>query len=113
MFLAEHYNYNGDKVSHYFYCIYSQENDKNNGLFRDIVGLLITTKPPVGYNSQVTINGKEAYVCCDKEERFISETNAVTYKHQTFSKTERKNVIKVYKSFRKEIERQLKGKPRT
>ncbi len=108
IFFAEHYDFNGNKVGHYFYCIHAQNQDKNNELFRDITGLLITTRDAMGYTVPITISGKEARVCCDRPTRFISETGKVSYKFIQVSKKTKKGVLKIYKQYIKEITRQLK-----
>jgi hypothetical protein len=108
IFFAEHYDMNGEKFNHYFYCIYSQEEDKKLGLFRDIIGLLITTKEPKGYIAEVTINGKQAYVICDKEVRFFSDKKFVKNKYITITNKEKRKVISVYKKAHKEKIKQLK-----
>lgn len=108
IFYAEHYDYNGNKVGHYFYCVYSQINDKDNNLFRDVIGLLITTKDVPGRNVNVKINGKQAYVCCDNELRFIAEVGKVQNKHINLTSKEKKNVMRSYKKMNKEKEKQMK-----
>lgn len=108
IFYAEHYDLNGHKNGHYFYCIYSQEEDQSNKLFRDVVGLLITTKKPQGYSSKVFINGKDAYVCCDSSYRFVAEIERVNNKHIKLTRKEKQNVVKCYRKFNKEKLRQLK-----
>jgi hypothetical protein len=81
IFYGEHYDLNGKKFGHYFFCIYSQEQDSKNKLFRDIIGLLITTKEVPGYNYKMEINGRVAYVCVDNEVRFVSDSNVVQNKY--------------------------------
>ena len=108
IFFAEHYDLNGEKFGHYFYCIYAQEEDKKLGLFRDVVGLLITTREPKGYIAEVMINEKQAYVICDKEVRFFSDKKFVKNKYVKLTNKVKKLVIKVYKKAHKERIRQLK-----
>lgn len=108
IFYAEHFDFNGIKVGHYFYCVYSQQSDKNNGLFRDIIGLLITTKEVPGYNVKVQINGKDAYVCCDNEIRFMADVGKVKNKHMDLTSKERKSIMACYKKLNKQKHRQLK-----
>lgn len=108
IFYAEHYDFNGVKMGHYFYCIYSQDEDQTNNLFRDITGLLITTKQPVGYSCEIEINGKKAYVCCDTEVRFMAEVGRVQVKYHKPTSQEKKDVMKCHKKFQKEKIRQMK-----
>lgn len=108
IFYAEHFDYNGVKMGHYFYCIHTQEDDINHDLFRDITGLLITTKPALGYTCEININGKPAYVCCDKEMRFMAEVGKIQVKYQKPTKKEKQNVIKTHQKYQKEKNRQLK-----
>jgi hypothetical protein len=108
IFFASHPDYNGKKVSHYFYCIHSQEDDVNNNLFRDIAGLIITTKKPEGYYSRIKINGKEAFVCADREIRFISSVDNVQLKRIEPTKKEKKELLKIHQKYYKEKTRQLK-----
>lgn len=108
IFYGEHFNYTGEKMGHYFYCVHSQEEDVNNGLFRDIIGLLITTKKPLGYFCEIEINNKAAYVCCDKQVRFISETGKVQLKHYRPTREEKKKVFKCLRDFEREKFRQMK-----
>ena len=109
IFYAEHYDLNGEKFGHYFYCVYSQYEDKENKLFRDIIGLLITTRDVPGYNYQMRINGKDAYVCVDSEFRFVSDSDNVQNKHIDVSKKDAKNVLKMYKKFIAKKFKQMKG----
>lgn len=108
IFFAEHYDFNGNKVGHYFYCVYSQEIDKNNDLFRDVVGLLITTKNVSGYTCPINLNGKPSYVCCDRAIRFIAEVGRVQRKYLKIPMKIRKEILKTYNIYRKETQRQLK-----
>jgi hypothetical protein len=108
IFYGEHYDLNGKKSWHYFYCIYSQDNDKTHELFRDIIGLLITTKQPKGYYIEVNINEKIAYVCCDIEIRFFSSVDMVQNKHITLNKKEHKKIYECYNKFTKIKIKQIK-----
>lgn len=109
IFYAEHYDLNGVKNGHYFYCIHTQEEDPNNGLFRDVIGLLITTKKPPGYSCLININNKDAYVCCDNEFRFIAEVGRIQVKpYYKATEKERKNILRCFKNFQKEKIRQMK-----
>lgn len=110
VFYADHYDLNGNKYGHYFYCIYSQNEDKDNKLFRDIVGLLITTKEVPGYNYKMTINGRNAYVCIDSEFRFVSDQARVQNKYVDISKKDAKNIYRMYQKFCKKKLKQMKGK---
>lgn len=108
IFYAEHYDLNGVKSGHYFYCIYSQEEDNNNDLFRDVTGLLITTKKPKGYAQKVIINEKTVYVCCDSIYRFVADVDKIRNKFINLTKKEKTKVIKCFKSFQKETQKQLR-----
>ena len=110
IFYAEHYDLNGIKSGHYFYCIYSQDEDISNNLFRDVVGLLITTKEPKGYTQEVVINGRKAYVCCDSEYRFVADVTKVNNKRIQLTTKEKQNVVRCYKKFQKENMRQMKAR---
>lgn len=71
LFLAT--NENG---RHYYVCVYTQDFDGNNALNYDVYGLIVTSNPKYeklahdDYNAPIKINGKKAYVCCDKWFRF-------------------------------------------
>lgn len=108
IFFGEHYDLNGEKYGHYFYCIYNQEEDEELGLFRDVVGLLITTKEAKGYVATIKINGKDAHVLCDKEVRFIADRKNIKNKYIKISKEEKVIVMEMYKKFCKEKIKQLK-----
>jgi hypothetical protein len=108
IFFAEHYDLNGGKFGHFFYCIYAQEEDKKLGLFRDVIGLLITTREPKGYIAELMINDKKAYVICDKEVRFFSDKKYVKNKYIKVSNKERKAVLKAYKQAHNEKLKQLR-----
>jgi hypothetical protein len=110
IFYGEHYDLNGRKFSHYFYCIYSQEQDIKNKLFRDIVGLLITTKEVPGYNYKMEINGRTAYVCVDNEIRFVSDSNMVQNKYVELSKKDKLQILRMYKKFCRNKINQMKGR---
>ena len=109
IFYAEHYDLKGEKFGHYFYCIYSQHYDKNNKLFRDIIGLLITTREVPGYTYKMRINDRDAYVCLDSEFRFVSDSDSVQNKYIEVSKKDANSILKLYKSFNKRKLRQMKG----
>jgi hypothetical protein len=108
IFYAEHYDLNGEKFGHYFYCVYSQEEDKKLGLFRDVVGLLVTTKEPKGYSVEVVISEKKGYVLCDKEVRFIADKKYVKNKYIKITNKEKRQVMKMYKKLFKEKQKQMK-----
>lgn len=110
IFFGEHYDLNGRKFGHYFYCIYSQQHDSKTRLFRDITGLLITTKEVPGYTYKMTINDREAYVCIDNEYRFVSDTEIVQNKYIEISKKDKANILKMYRAFAKNKIRQMKGR---
>ena len=81
-----------------------------NNLFRDVVGLLITTKEPKGYTQEVVINGRKAYVCCDSEYRFVADVTKVNNKRIQLTTKEKQNVVRCYKKFQKENMRQMKAR---
>ena len=108
IFYGEHYDWNGNKAKHYFYCIYSQTNDKTHNLYRDIIGLLVTTKEPKGYYVTVTINDKTAYVCCDVETRFFANIETVQNKYIQLTDKEHKMILKCYKRFTRNKIKQIK-----
>lgn len=110
IFHAEHYDFNGYKVAHYFYCVYSQKNDRNNKLFRDVIGLMITTKNIPGYTIPVKINGRVAYVCCDNEIRFISDVGKVKRTTINLTDKEHKAIKNCYKKIGKEKQKQMKAR---
>lgn len=109
IFYAEHYDLNGEKYGHYFYCVYSQNYDKDNKLFRDVIGLLITTKEVPGYNYKMKINDRDAYVCMDNEYRFVSETKNVQNKYVDVDKKDARNILRIYKKFCAKKFKQMKG----
>lgn len=109
IFYAEHYDLKGERFGHYFYCIYAQHYDRDNKLFRDIVGLLVTTREVPGYNYSMRINDKDAYVCVDSEFRFVSDSDSVQNKFIEVSKEDRKNIAKMYKLFCKKKIKQMNG----
>lgn len=109
IFYAEHYDIHGVKYGHYFYCIHTQREDKNNTLFRDVIGLLITTRDVPGYTHKIIINNKEAFVCCDKEVRFPNEVGVINNKFFKIDIEDRKKVMEQYKKMCKEKIRQMKG----
>ena len=43
IFHAQYLNYRGELKHHYFYCVYTQNDDQNNNLTTDVMGLLIST----------------------------------------------------------------------
>jgi hypothetical protein len=110
IFYGEHYDLNGKKFGHYFYCVYSQIQDTDNKLFRDITGLLITTKEIPGYHYKININDREAYVCLDNEVRFVSDSELVQNKYVEVSKKDKMAIIKLYNKFHKIKLKMLKGK---
>jgi hypothetical protein len=110
IFYGEHYDLNGKKFGHYFYCIYSQMEDSGNKLFRDIIGLLITTKEIQGYFYKMKINDKDAYVCVDNEVRFVSDTEIVQNKYIQISRTDKRNIVNLYRKFYRTKLKMMKGK---
>lgn len=114
IFLAEYSNYYGEKKRHYFYCIYSQEEDINNNLNEDVIGLMITSNKKMDYiienkndyNVKIILHSKNVYVCCDKIFRF--NKNEIKTKGGAITKKEKKEIDFYYKKFIKESLRQLK-----
>ena len=108
IFYAEHYSYSGAKIGHYFYCVHSQDEDKSNELFRDILALLITTKETPGYNVEIRVNGKRAWVCCDNPFRLMASVENIDLKPFKAPKKKQLEIMKCMKSFEKEKQRQLR-----
>lgn len=108
IFFAKHYDFNGNPSNHYFYCIYSQVEDEKSDLDRFIIGLLITTKEQDGYAQKVIINGKEAYVCCDTEFKFVSNVKRVKHKNINVTRKEMRNVMRCYEKFVETKQKQLR-----
>lgn len=108
IFYAEHYSHSGSKIGHYFYCVYAQDNDNSNELFRDILVLLITTKETPGYNVPIEINGRKAFVCCDNPFRLMSSADKIDLKPFRATKSKQKEIISCMKSFEKEKLRQMR-----
>lgn len=109
IFYTEHYSYSGAKIGHYFYCVHAQEEDKSNDLFRDILALLITTKETPGYNVEIMINGKRAWVCCDNPFRLMSSVDKIDLKPFKASRKKKKEIMNCMKRFEKEKQRQMKN----
>ncbi len=115
IFLAKYSNYYGKNKAHYFYCIYSQEEDINNHLNEDIIGLMITSNPKMediiknynDYNVKVKIYTTEAYVCCDKIFRFNTKDKVVNH-GDLLDELEKQDILEHYKKFIGETLRQLK-----
>lgn len=108
IFYAEHFSHSGAKIGHYFYCIHSQEEDASNHLFRDVLALIITTKKVPGYNVEVFINGRVAYVCCDNPMRIAASTENVDLKRFKVPIEKQREILTCMKYFNEEIQRQLK-----
>lgn len=116
IFHAEYTNYYGTNKRHFFYCIYTQEQDIHNTLSEDIIGLLITTNEKFehiienknDYNIKVKLNKRVAYVNADKIFRFNlrDKINTNKYKYK-LNKKEKALIKKYYKKFIKESLRQL------
>lgn len=109
IFVANHFDANGMKKRHYFYCTYSQEQDRNNGLFADVIGLMITTKKPMGYFVQIVINKKTSYVCIDKEFRFRSEKGVVENIMIRIPDEKRREIYENFQKLNREKQRQMRG----
>lgn len=116
IFLAEYSNYYGVKKKHYFYCVYTQEQDVHNNLNEDVIGLMITSNPKMefiihnnnDYNVKVKIFTTDSYVCCDKVFRF--NKNEIEPKGDLLDDFEKKLISRYYKKFVNESFRQLGGK---
>lgn len=116
IFHVEYSNYYGSKKKHYFYCIYSQEQDINNRLNEDIIGLMITSnkkydtivKKHNDYNVKVKLYTTDSFVCCDKIFRF-NKNDKIELKGDLLDEHEKKMVLIYYKKFLKESLRQLGG----
>lgn len=108
IFFANHYSHNGTKIGHYFYCVYSQQTDESNELFRDVLALLITTKEVPGYNVEIEINGKKAYVCCDNPIRLMSSGHNAVLKPIRLTEEKQREILNCFNDFKKEATRQMK-----
>lgn len=116
IFHAEYDNYYGTKKKHYFYCVYSQNEDINNTLNEDVIGLMITSNQKMDYiienkndyNVRIELYEKEVYVCCDKIFRF--NKNEIDIKGDMLNQEEKDEILVFYKKFIKESLRQL-GEP--
>ena len=114
IFHAEYNNYYGTKKRHYFYCIYSQEEDINNHLYEDVIGLMITSNKKLDYivdnindyNVKVKLYTTNSYVCCDKIFRF-NKNEKIESKGDLLDDYEKKKVLEHYKKFINESLRQL------
>lgn len=114
IFHAEYNNYYGDNKRHFFYCIYSQEQDGNNNLNEDIIGLMITTNEKMDYiienkndyNVKIRLRDKKSYVCCDKVFRFNTK-DKVDMVRDKLTKKEKKLIKIYYKKFLSETLKQL------
>lgn len=114
IFHVEYDNYYGTKKRHFFYCIYSQNDDVNNTLDEDVIGLMITSNQKMDYiienkndyNVKIELYDKTVYVCCDKIFRF--NKNEVDYKGNLLKRKEKNEISIYYKKFIGESLRQLK-----
>lgn len=117
IFLVEYSNYYGSNKRHYFYCVYSQEQDINNKLNEDIIGLMITSNKKMDfiirsnndYNVKIKLYTTESYVCCDKIFRF-NKNDKIELKGDLLDDFEKKTILKYYKKFIGESLRQLGDK---
>lgn len=117
IFHVEYNNYYGSKKRHYFYCIYSQEQDINNKLNEDIIGLMITSNKKMDfiiksnndYNVKIKLYTTESFVCCDKIFRF-NKNDKIELKGDLLDDFEKKMILKYYKKFIGESLRQLGDK---
>jgi hypothetical protein len=105
----------GDKRKHYYVCVYSQALDPKNKLWNDVYGLIITTNkkyesiPENDYNVSIYVNGKKAFVCCDKLIRMKIDDN-VEIKKKKLSKIERQRIRNNLNKFLREMAKQIKEK---
>lgn len=106
-------NINGQ--NHYFVCIYTQLIDNANRLTNDIYGLVISTNKKYehifenhynDYNAKIKINGKDAYVCCDKLTRISTRQERIILKHISLTENEKEDIKKYLKKFLQEVKRQ-------
>lgn len=105
-------NFGGKK--HYYVCIYTQKLDPNNPLKNDIYALFITTNPKFeylinhhnDYNVKTEINGKKAYICCDKVTRLKPE-HIIQIKSIELTEIEKMQIKEKYDAFIAETKRQI------
>lgn len=117
IFHAVYDNYYGENKKHYFYCIYSQEEDINNKLNEDVIGLLITSNEKMefivnnqnDYNVKIKLYTTDCYVCCDKIFRF-NKKDKITLKGDLLDDYEKRVILRYYKKFINESLRQLGDK---
>lgn len=118
VFFAQYLNYKGELKQHYFYCVYTQSEDKNNNLVSDIVGLMISTNNKFAkldaqgfndYNVEVEINNRKAWVCADKIFRFMpDDENCRAEKKNIFlTKKEKEEILARFTRFYLEATRQM------
>ena len=118
LFHAQYLNYQGELKHHYFYCVYTQQDDVNNNLASDIVGLLISTNEKFAkleaqgfndYNVSVEINGRKAWVCADKMYRFMltDATCNIEKKNTRLTQKEKEEVLSRFTRFYLETTRQM------
>lgn len=118
LFHARYLNYQGELKHHYFYCVYTQQDDVNNKLSSDIVGLLISTNEKFAkleaqgfndYNVSVEINGRKAWVCADKMYRFMltDTTCNIEKKKMRLTQKEKEEVLSRFTRFYLETTRQM------
>lgn len=104
-----------DRYKHYYVCVYFQGFDPRNKLRNDVYGLIITTNKKYetilhnDYNVPIRMNGKQAYVCCDKLVRIKIDEN-VTIKSKKLSLLERMRIQMKLDKFLGEILRQTDEK---
>ena len=118
LFHARYLNYQGELKHHYFYCVYTQQDDVNNNLVSDIVGLLISTNEKFAkleaqgfndYNVSVEISGRKAWVCADKMYRFMltDATCNIEKKKTRLTQKEKEEVLSRFTRFYLETTRQM------
>lgn len=119
VFHAEYLNYKGSLKKHYFYCVYSQVEDKNNSLTEDIVGVMISTNDKFeklaeqgmnDYNVEVEINGRKAWVCSDKVYRFSLQDDTIKLQKKVsviIPKNVQDDIVSKFSRFYLEATRQM------
>jgi hypothetical protein len=113
VFYGLKYNEFGNKMPHYYVCIYTQKEDKNNSLVSDVYGLLVTTNPkyqhiPNDYFVSAQIYGKKAFICCDKIERFVL-TDEIEIKGIKLPQMVIDSILYRFKKFTNEVYRQMEN----
>lgn len=113
--LAKNVGLKGEMRQHYYLVVYAQDEDDNNTLTDDFVGLLITSNKKIeklfamkrnDYNAEIYLNQQKVYVCCDKGER-LNKQMVIEKKDYTLTEYEKNGVMFYYKKYISESLRQL------